>query len=164
MDERIKARIEKSQRSRKHFKQASVTDPTGAQNTQVGKIIGDYRAHGTRPRITASQPLYGDFRSSRHLQDMQEAYQSAAAHFGLLPASVRDVADNNMIKYVQMVESGDEATLQLLVDAGLQIEGFEPSVPSGTDREPLPSPAPAQPDPPAPAEPSGTPAAEPRGD
>lgn len=113
-------------RTRKTFQGETKTDPSGAQNLKIEKMLGEYRANGTMPRVSVRKPLYGDFSNARDLHDQQIAFQEAEAHFGLLPAAVRKAADNDMIRYVEMIEAESDEGRILLHQAGLQIEGWEP--------------------------------------
>lgn len=111
----------------KTFTGKGKTDQTAVQNQQVGRILAEYRANGTMPRVNPQTPLYGDFTSARDLQSQMESYQAASHSFAVLPAEVRAAANNDMIQYVTMIEdpSSDDGR-QALADAGLEIEGFDP--------------------------------------
>ncbi|AXL14423.1 internal scaffolding protein [Microviridae sp.] len=137
-------RIEKSQRAGKKFTQPSKTDKTGARNHQVTDILANYRAHGTRPRVTRSKPLYGDFTSARDLQSQKESFQDAQANFDALPAEVRRVAGNDLINFMEMIEDPTEEGMIALAEAGLEIEGFE--IPEA-EEDPAPEGNPPRPQP-----------------
>lgn len=122
------------------------TDQATGQNHQVANIIAEYRANGTQPRVSTAQPLYGDFRNSKDLQDQMISYQAAQARFDDLPSNVRKAANNDLIEFVSMLEEQDDSGRLALTQAGLKLEGWTaPEAPPVTSPEA------------APAEPTGTP-------
>jgi hypothetical protein len=129
------------------------TDQGTGQNHQIANIIAEYRANGTRPRVSTSQPLYGDFRNSKDLHDQMVSYQAAQARFDDLPSNVRKAANNDLIEFVSMLEQTDDSGRLALTQAGLKLDGWSPPEPS-----PLTSPEAGQ------AEPTGAPDASVEGD
>ena len=72
--------------------------------------------------VNRQTPLYGDFSHASDLESAMERVQAAEAHFESLPVGVRSLADNDPVKLLAMLDSGEKATLEALRDAGLGIE------------------------------------------
>lgn len=112
--------------------------------TDIGLILKRYAQTGVWDHLTPKKPMYGDFSGATDLQTALQIVDEVTSDFSGLPASVRDVADNNPVRYLELMAT--EEGVARLHAAGQPIEGPVPPVP---------------PEPPAPVEESETPPATP---
>lgn len=120
------------------------TKSDGAAASDVNTLMAQYARNGTLPRVTARQPLYGDFTGPQDLHSQREAVFAAQERYELLPAAVRDASSNDAVRFLEMLE--DPQSLQVLLDAGLDpsLEASEtespavatPTEPEGEDTTP----------------------------
>lgn len=57
-------------------------------------------------------PLYGDFSGPSELQDMLDSVAAADQAFLELPAEARELADNDPVRFLELVDEGDEDLLR----------------------------------------------------
>lgn len=123
----------------------SRTKQSFRDSTDVNLIVKNHTEGGWLSNLNPRQPMYGDFSGPTDLLDAYETVKAAEDDFATLPAAVRTACDESPVKLLQMLAVKEDA--QLLVDAGLPVEGLEPTP------EPEPAePAPAAPSSPEPAE------------
>ena len=84
--------------------------------------------------------VYGDMTTTaQSLQEALDRIEMAQDQFDAIPANVRLKADNSIVRFAEMLET--EESTQVLVDAGLELQGFEPSEPvvvaEGSPTEPV---------------------------
>ncbi len=91
-----------------------------ALETNINRIVAQYRATGGVTHVAARQPLYGDFSLASDLHTQMERVRSAQLTYGFLPAAVRAVSDNDPVRFMEMFET--EEGLNALTEAGLFVD------------------------------------------
>lgn len=135
-----------------HRKQTTISDKSRTKQafkdeTDINRIVKRH-VEGYPPPLETRQPMYGDFSQHTSLLQATQAVEAAEEEFMTLPAAVRQAARNDPVEFLNMMASEDGA--QKLVDAGLPVEGVEPTPDSFV---------PSTPDEPAKAAPEAPPAA-----
>ena len=117
----------------------------------VNRIMRAYTQKGELTHVNREQPLYGDFTFGTELAECMERVQIAHENFMELPAEVRQLAENDPVTFLAMMNSDDG--VQELVNVGLQVDGFTKN--TGKTQEAPTGEAPAAPPAEAPSAPSG---------
>lgn len=94
-------------------------DPSQAAASDISTIVAQYKKNGTMPAVTLRTPLYGDFRGPEDLHEMREKVFDAQDRFLEFPAEVRDLCNNDMVQFLQLMET-EEGQAEL-INAGLEI-------------------------------------------
>lgn len=118
--ERLVPRRQSTQRDSK-----PMVNPDEAKQSDLNALVAQYRKTGTVPNVLLSNPLYGDFTGPQDLQSAMESVYSAEARFNDFPASVRTLADNSPVRFLEMIENPTERAM--LEEAGLQISTNPPA-------------------------------------
>lgn len=120
------------QRRNRKFPGKSLSSKGGANQTdapglEINAIVAQYRKHGTLPKVTLNNPLYGDFTFPEDIHSVREAVEKAEDRFDNLPASVRSAAENDWVTFLEMIQNDEQK--QVLIDAGLEIVENTPPIP-----------------------------------
>lgn len=115
------------------FTQPSDTNQGDGHHVDANKLLAQYRKNGTLPNVSVHQPLYGDFTGPQDLHRQIENAQAAFERFSELPASVRTLADNSPVRFIEMFDDPEQRAM--LQDAGLGILDEPPET-----QDPNPSP------------------------
>ena len=116
-------------------------NPDDAAGANINTIVAQYKKHGTLPRVSERNPLYGDFTHSTEIHDIREAVHQAEDRFAELPAEIRTMCDNDWVTFLEKFQIPSER--EKLAAAGLQINNNPPepvTPPSPTATEPTPTP------------------------
>ncbi len=110
------------------------TDVSGESRTKQSfrdltdiNLIVKRHTEGAQIPLNTRQPTYGDFSAAVDLRTAIERVEIAEEEFMKLPADVRTAAQNQPQVLLDMMADQDQA--QLLVDAGLPVEGLEKTPP-----------------------------------
>lgn len=109
----------------------SRTQQSARDQVDLNRIFKRYGSTGQLDHLNPREPHYGDATQALDLATAIELVRSSQADFERLPASVRKACDHNPVVMLQMLETMDGA--QLLVDAGMPVEGVKPTVQSVPD-------------------------------
>lgn len=133
-----------AERTTSKMNRESKTKQSERDAANINTIIAQYRSTGTLNRVNEQTPLYGDFTQAQDLQSQLHRTMEAQARFDALPSALRNAADNDPVKFLEM--TNDDDGLTLLIELGLVM------VPDLDQAEATPSqpPAPAPPEPPTP--------------
>lgn len=96
----------------------SMAHQSFAEESDINRIIKGFRQTGWVDHQTVNRLVYGDF---RHTKDLTLAYQQVAeaeAIFDALPARVRDAAENDPAKFIDLVAGGEHD--EMLRELGLK--------------------------------------------
>jgi len=130
-----------TERTRSTQRRAVILDTTGGANqddegrTNINKIMAQISKHGTVPNVRRHTPLHGDFSFPTDLHEQREAHLAAEEHFMQQPAEVRTAAQNDYIKFIEMLANPD--SLALLEQAGVVVD---PSGQANDDQTTTPEP------------------------
>lgn len=97
----------------------SKTQQHQAQAADVNLIVERHAQTGVWDRVNPRQPMYGDFSGSVDLASAMELVESAHAQFMEIPPSVRRVADNSPVRFLEMMAT--QEGVQALAEAGLPV-------------------------------------------
>ena len=111
-----RARRRSQHKQRDYTSKTSTDDLAGAD---INKIVAQYRKNGTLPRVNNQNPLFGDFTGPSDLQEQMETVQAATDRYMELPADVRNVSNNDPVRFLEMFDSPEQRVL--LESAGLSI-------------------------------------------
>lgn len=90
----------------------------------INNIVDQHRKTGLITHVNDKTPLYGDFSEANDLHTAMERVSAAEASFDALPSAVRAAAENNPVRFLEMLDDEDQA--KLLAKAGLV---FDPEAP-----------------------------------
>lgn len=107
------------------------TDQQNAGESDINRLVAQYRANGTLPHLSARTPLYGDFSSSVDLLDNLIRVREAQAAFEALPSAVRAAAGNDPVEFLAMAE--DPEGREILIDAGLVFDDDQADPPPSVE-------------------------------
>ncbi len=95
----------------------------------VNLIIKRHSATGALTHLNPKAPQFGNFASPYDLKSAIDAVHMAQDRFLKLPAEIRSAAQNNPVRFLEMLEDPDGQAD--LADAGLRLHGpdFEPTEP-----------------------------------
>lgn len=129
----------KARRFARTFTQPSETNQGDGHHVDANKLLAQYRKNGTLPNVHVHRPLYGDFTGPQDLHRQIEAAGAAFDRFAELPASVRTLADNSPVRFLEMFDNPEERAM--LQEAGLGIldEPNENQDPDTTPNDTQPS-------------------------
>ncbi|WNK13335.1 MAG: internal scaffolding protein [Microvirus sp.] len=85
----------------------------------INVIMANYGRTGVFANINPREPTYGDYSDSMDLQAAIQLVKDAEASFMELPAAVRELAENNPVRMLEML--ADEGATAALVAAGLPV-------------------------------------------
>lgn len=74
-------------------------------DSDVNLIVANYGKMGVFSNINPLTPQYGDFSTALDLQQAIELTRLAEERFMALPSTVRGAADNNPVRFLQMMET-----------------------------------------------------------
>lgn len=95
-------------------------NPDDAASANINTLIAQYTKNGTMPAVHIQQPLApSTIIEPATLHDAYEQIQAANDRFNELPADVRTAADNDPVKFLEMV--ADDNQRVLLESAGLLV-------------------------------------------
>lgn len=113
----------------------SRTKQAPAEETDINFIVKRH-TQGARVPLNPRTPHYGDFSKAVDLTAAHELWAAAEDDFMSLPADVRTAANNDPVRFLEMLAS--EQDTQELIDAGLAVE--EPPEGAETGGPPPPQP------------------------
>lgn len=107
------------ERPRVHPRQGgpSRTKQSYQDQCDVNIIVKQFSGNGLFTHTAKTIPRYADVSESGDLLQAYQAVEAAAEEFGDLPAEVRAVAENNPVRFLQMLE--DPQQRAELMEAGL---------------------------------------------
>lgn len=108
--------------------------------TNINAIMRQLQRTGVVSHINQRVPQYGDFSMSQTLHEALTNVLQAEEAFQALPAQVRAAADNDVVRFWEML--GTEEETELLVAAGLE----EPERFEDVGEQPTPATPPAEPE------------------
>lgn len=120
----------------------TMTDRSQTSTVDINKIMARYKKTGVISHWNHRQPVYGDVSMVTDFRDAVELADTTWDHFMELDAHIRQEADNDPGRFLEMLSSVEG--VQELVDAGLKVEGFEPTPAPDAERVAEPEPV-AQP-------------------
>lgn len=128
--------------------QPSLTKQSEYQQSDIHYIMKQFERNGVMNHLAQHEGTYGDYADLPTYHEAQNLIAEANSMFETVPASIRELHDNDPSKFVSwMMDSKNrEAMLE---------QGFtDTHLPPVDERQPTPKPAPAPAEPtPAPAEP-----------
>lgn len=130
------SRIRSNQLGKTEFTSDSKTKQSEGPQTDINTIVNRYLRSGELNHFNGRVPRYGDFSAMNDLQDQLNAVHEATDRFMALPATIRDAAGHDPVKFLEMLATEDGT--ELLIAAGLDVE---------IDREGEPEPSPSKPSP-----------------
>lgn len=97
---------------------ASGVVQSARDQVDVNVLMARYEQTGTIPQHVGDA-LWGAFDQALDLKSAMDQAGAAREAFGELPAKVREAADNNPVRFLEMLE--DDTDLEVLADAGLEM-------------------------------------------
>lgn len=125
-----------------------MTKQSFKEQCDINFIVKQHASTGLWSHLNPVAPTYGDVSGAVDLQGSIQAVRNAQADFGALPATVRALAANNPVQFLEML--GNEEAFAHLVAAGLPVEDRAPTLPPAAP--PVPASPPSPVGPPSPAE------------
>jgi len=122
-----------------------LTEQHHAETMNVAALAEAYLA-GDRPAVPFREPVYGDDRGPKSLQEMLDVIDQKVRNYEMLPLAVRRASGFDPNRYEQML--GNPEQREKLLSLGL-------------DTTPAPEPESPDPEPSVPSEPTTEPAAQP---
>lgn len=120
--------------------------------TNINDVVRRYAQTGMWDHLQKREPQFGDFSLSADLKTAIDRVRGAEDDFNSLPAAVRKVADNNPVKFLELL--AEEDTARELQAAGLPINLPE-KAPEAKPEEAAGPPPSEPPEAPAPTETTG---------
>lgn len=121
----------------------SLTKQSFKDQADVNLVVRRYATEGTLPYVNPRPGVFGDVSGAVQLQEAIELVRDANDSFQGLPSSVRTLADNSAVNFLQMLSTPDGVS-------DLQEVGFLPTPPAPTpvvETPPTPAAPPASTDP-----------------
>lgn len=103
----------------KEFKEPTRTKQSQANHVNVNQIVARHQRTGVIDHWSGRVPMYGDYSLSVDLHSAMNLALQAEDMFAALPASVRKVADNDPVRFLELLAE-EEGSAQL-VAAGLDV-------------------------------------------
>ena len=122
----------------------SRTHQSFKEQCDVNRIVQFHLSGGVITHLNERTAHFGDFSQSTDLKTALDMVSEAEARFMELDSAIRRKADNDPARLAEMLAT--EGETQILVDAGLEVEGMSPTPPAETPDQPTPPPS----EPPAP--------------
>lgn len=97
----------------------SLTRQEFAADCDINNIMATYETTGVISHVNQKAPQYLDVTDVPDLAESIRVVQEASAAFMALPAATRREYDNDPIKFVEAIQSGDEATMAKAREWGL---------------------------------------------
>lgn len=127
----------------------SKTRQESRDSTDINLILKRYAQRGMFDHVAPVAPRFGDFSEVVSIEEAFDLVRQEQETFAKLPGEVRAAADNNPVRFREMLTS--EAGVEALRAAGLRISGDENLPPTRKLGDP-PAPAPQSPGTEAPEE------------
>ena len=90
------------------------TEQSARNRTSIREIVKRAQGGAMVTHVNPKQPLYGDLTVPGDLQSMLDTVKAAEEAFYELPSDARKACDNDPVRFLELVDSGDREILEAL--------------------------------------------------